>query len=100
MPLSLQQPVPIDFLPPQFLSSTEPPEPHTAPSPHRLNALSEAMGESLLRLADYLAAAPADQVRACIVYGGTRAFSTGRDLKVRSARENPMACGPHSLSKA
>lgn len=50
--------------------------------PQRLNALSEGMGESLLRLADYLAAAPADRVRACIVYGGTRAFSTGRDLKV------------------
>ena len=40
------------------------------------------MAQGLLRLADYLASAPADKVRACIVYGGTRAFSTGRDLKV------------------
>lgn len=55
-------------------------------SPHRLNALSEPMAESLLRLSGYLAAAPADQVRVCVVTGGPRAFSTGRDLKVRPFR--------------
>jgi hypothetical protein len=49
--------------------------------PHRLNALSEDMGESLMRLCEYLTEAPADKVRACIVTGGARAFSTGRDLK-------------------
>lgn len=53
----------------------------TLDRPHRLNALSEDMGESLMRLCEYLTAAPADKVRACIVTGGPRAFSTGRDLK-------------------
>ncbi|KAM3577142.1 hypothetical protein VYU27_001059 [Nannochloropsis oceanica] len=53
----------------------------TLDRPHRLNALSEEMGESLMRLCEYLTEAPADKVRACIVTGGSRAFSTGRDLK-------------------
>lgn len=53
----------------------------TLDRPHRLNALSEDMGESMMRLCEYLTEAPADKVRACIVTGGPRAFSTGRDLK-------------------
>ncbi len=53
----------------------------TLDRPHRLNALSEGMAESLLKLCDYLAAAPADKVRVCVLHGGARAFSTGRDLK-------------------
>ena len=54
----------------------------TLERPHRLNAMSEDMAEGIMRLVDYLSSAPAEKVRACIVTGGTRAFSTGRDLKV------------------
>lgn len=53
----------------------------TLDRPHRLNALSEDMGESVMRLCEYLTAQPVDKVRACIISGGPRAFSTGRDLK-------------------
>lgn len=54
-------------------------------SPHRLNALSEAMGESLLRLSDYLSTAPADKVRGMECIKDTRRSERTVDVHARGS---------------
>ncbi len=50
--------------------------------PHRKNALSTAMGNSLIKLADAIGSLPpTDPIRAVLVKGEGGAFSSGRDLK-------------------
>ncbi len=50
--------------------------------PHRKNALSSAMGNSLINLANAIGSLPpTDPIRAVLVKGKGGAFSSGRDLK-------------------
>ena len=60
--------------------------------PERLNALSMAMGRSLLEVCARLEEAPAADVRCVILTGeGDRSFSTGRDLKESAAHNAEQA---------
>eukprot|EP00941_MAST-03F_sp_MAST-3F-sp1_P001916 g1916.t1 len=54
----------------------------------RLNALSEEMAHDILSLCDELSHSNQDDVRAVVLTGAGRAFSTGRDLK-ESAKHTP-----------